>query len=351
MGKREPSDFAFLDHLDELLDDLHHNVPKALKEFDTDGIHDARVATRRLKAALDLLDPVLSDRRKKPFAKVLRKLRRRLGPLRDADVMIEHLGELTPAGQTGPAAQWLRAHLLAERQRAQEESRQHKEGSADVLERLGSWWGVREEIEEARDAIDSLLAESLHLQTDAFAERADQLTSASGSSADPSAPRQDPHQLRIAGKLLRYTLELAAAHGHKLPGSVTKTFKQMQEALGNWHDYVVLVECAMRTSLGEQLAYHDLARQDQLVELTKQLLKRATRELDGFSRLWRQEGAQVTETVRQTFPLTRPVAEPVEVEPELGDADAIESKTDPDPTGSDGTPPPPEPTPDAASNA
>ena len=55
------------------------------------------MATRRLKAALDLLKPVLSDEHLKPFSKVLKKFRRRLGPMRDLDVMIEHLGEIKPS--------------------------------------------------------------------------------------------------------------------------------------------------------------------------------------------------------------------------------------------------------------
>src|SRR6185312_16160926 len=77
--------FPLLAYLDELVEDLHKNVNKALRAFDADAIHDARVATRRLKAAMGLLESVISSEHRKPFGKVLKKLRRRLGPLRDLD--------------------------------------------------------------------------------------------------------------------------------------------------------------------------------------------------------------------------------------------------------------------------
>ena len=66
---RRADSFPLLDRIDELVGGLRQQVPAALKDFDADGIHDARVATRRLKAALDLLEPVLSKGGRKPFAR------------------------------------------------------------------------------------------------------------------------------------------------------------------------------------------------------------------------------------------------------------------------------------------
>lgn len=334
---RKHDDFGLLDHLDDLLKELHDNVPKALKQFDTDGIHDARVATRRLKAAMGLLESVLSDNRRKDFEKVLKKVRRRLGPLRDLDVMIEHLAKLETHGAHGPAAAWLKAHLEAQRDAAREEAKGGS-GSADVLSKLGAWWHVREEIVEAREAIDSLLAESLHLQLDAFAEQAAAIVLQTLGTSN-GLPRQDPHQLRISGKLLRYTLEIAQSEGHELPAVVVRQFKQMQESLGNWHDDVVLVQCAMQTSIEKMLAYHDLPLQDQVLELNRFFLKRAARELSDFSKLWQRRGEEVARTIRERFPLTRP-APPIK-----------ESKTDPGPSDLIDTPVPAPAPPDVVSPA
>ena len=330
----QDDDFGLLSYLDELMEDLHDNVPKALKEFDEDGIHDARVATRRLKAVMGLLKEVLTDEHRKAFEKVLKKLRCRLGPLRDLDVMIGHLGKLESHATHGPAAIWLKAQLESQRECEHAEAKDTL-SSADTLAKLGAWWHVREEVEEAKEAVNSLLAQSLHLQLDAFAERAQGVGSQiSGSNGQRS--HQDPHELRIAGKLLRYTLESAQAQGHALRPVVLRQFKKMQESLGNWHDDVVLVECAMRTSLDCTLAYHDLPMQERILNLSRFFLRRAARELSNFTKLWQKRGEEVSRTIRERFPLTTAVTE---------------SKTGPDPAGSDGTPAPAPVPPDVASNA
>src|SRR6185437_7647067 len=192
-------------------------------------------------------------------------------------VMIESLQKTESTDAHAAAAAWMREHLSKRR----DEQRLHagkKAAPADVLAKLGSWWSVREEIVEAREAVDTLLSQSLHLQLDAFAEQAAQL------STEPGSHREDPHQLRIAGKSLRYTLELAKAQGHKLPATILKGFKKMQEALGNWHDAVVLVECAMSTSLEHALSFHHPQTQEQILKLTRLYLIQSERELANFSK-------------------------------------------------------------------
>jgi CHAD domain-containing protein len=302
-------------HIDRLMEQLHAQVSKALDAGEVEGIHQARVATRRLKAALDLAEPVVGKKRRKPLARVLRKLRRRLGPLRDTDVMLEHLQEL--AAKHEPAARWLADHLSSRREALRGES-EKKGSSADVLAALGAWYPVREQIRAGADALPGLLVESLHLQLDAFVEQADRLTA--------GVAAQDPHQLRIAGKALRYTLEMAVAQGHDLHGSVLKTFKRMQETLGAWHDFVVLTDQAMRSSLDELLGHHDPALQEKVLDLARVTLRRSARELEQFGGLWTAKGADLTASIRTTFPLSPPAAvtEP-KTDPGPGDSAAPEA--------------------------
>jgi CHAD domain-containing protein len=337
-------EFPLLGHLDGLMEDLRRRVSPALKSWDVEAIHQARVATRRLKAALDLMRPLLGKRARRPFAKVTRNLRRRLGPLRDVDVMLEHLQELASQGKHERVIGWLSEGLC--RERATLRTASTRQGPpAVVLAKLGGWWPVREEMAAARDAVDTLLAESLHLQLDAFAEQADRLivqtqrrrhkhpppapgqeasgaevaAGAPAAGADGSEPvpakaipvpapsgHQDPHELRISGKALRYTLEMAVVQGHKLPGSVTKRFKRMQEGLGLWHDYVVLADRAMQAGIDGRLGHHDPELTDDLLELVRHVLRRATHHLDKFNRLWASEGETLTKAIRASFPLTRP---------------------------------------------
>jgi CHAD domain-containing protein len=297
--------FPLLAHLNALLEERRARVPAALGEWEAEAIHQSRVATRRLKAALDLMKPVLSKRPRRKIGQILRKLRRRLGPLRDADVMIDHLQDLgESSAQHAPAAAWLAKRLGEERESLRLKTSKGKRAAA-VIAKLGAWEPVRREIETAREALDSLLAESLHLQLDAFAEQADRLCEPTDDHPPSDTERQDPHELRISGKALRYTLEMAAAHGHDLPGSLTKTFKKMQDALGDWHDYVVLAEHATGAAIEEQLAHHapDLMRD--LFDFVRDILHKSKHELDDFRGLWRDEGDKVSRAIRQAFPLTR----------------------------------------------
>jgi CHAD domain-containing protein len=204
-------------YVDRLIETLRQLVPAALEEWEEEAIHQARVTTRRLKAALDLMEPVLSKQHRRPLARVLRSLRRRLGPLRDLDVMIGHLEEFKNDPRHGAAARWLVERLEPQRRQVRDDSRQHPGRrrllAARVLAKLGAWWGVRHEMYEAKEAADTLLAESLHQQIDRFAEEA----AALGRKSERTGRFQDPHELRITGKALRYTLEMAAEQGHPLP--------------------------------------------------------------------------------------------------------------------------------------
>lgn len=295
-----------LDHLDHLVEDLQRLVPPALRDSDEQAIHQSRVATRRLKAGVDLFRPVLSDDVRRRFAKTTRRLRRRLGPLRDLDVMLDHLGALSKQARHAPAVAWLAGQLRAKRETARGESREDA-SPAKVLAKLASWHDVRAEMVEAAEAVDSLLVESIHLQLDAFAEQAERIICPPGQSRATAGAAQDVHQLRIAGKALRYTLEMAKEQGRPLDRRVMRSFKRMQEALGLWHDFVVLTEWAMRASLEGLLAHRDAKLQAAVLALARLTLGRAQQRLTKFGEMWAEQGAQLAQTIRARFPITHPV--------------------------------------------
>jgi CHAD domain-containing protein len=356
---------ALCDYLDDLVESLRTLVPAALKDFDSVSIHHARVATRRLKAAIDLLEPLLSEDHRKPFARAGRKLRRRLGPLRDLDVMIEHLQQIQKRAAHRTAAAWLEKRLTDARTEAREDS-DSDESPAKVLARMGEWWGLREEVIEARGRVSTLLAQRLHMQLDSFAEQATRLCE-TGEQTDQQATgavKQDPHEVRIAGKALRYTLEMAKCEGHPIPSGVAKSFKKMQDALGEWHDLVVLTERAMGESIESLLAHHDTQFQRKVIDLAKFTIDGARKAMDRFGALWRENGTELIQTIRTAVPLVAPVPEmatpetaaPETAAPELAAPELAEnavsfseSQTDPDPSGSDEpADPPPAPAGDPA---
>jgi CHAD domain-containing protein len=288
------TDFALLKHLDTLVDDLRKLIPPALKGEDVEAVHDARVATRRLRAATQLLGSVISKRCRQSFDRITKRLRRQLGPLRDLDVMLEHLAEVKDEKHK-PAVDWLTKRLSECRDQAVADAKKEAPPPR-MLARLGSWWGVRQEIADSRDAIEYLIAESVHLQLDSFAEQA------------AARGKSDPHAWRIAGKQLRYTLEMAKAHGLPLPTEATTLFKKIQDALGLWHDSVVLAERILCEIVDTDLALHNPELAESILSLSQTYLRRAHTQLNKAAELWQTRNAKLSEEIRHAFPLTRVVA-------------------------------------------
>ena len=320
----EPSGFGLLAHLDTRVEELRKLAPQAMSGLEVEAVHDARVRTRRLKAAIDMLEPILSGRGRKAVLKATKKLRRRLGPVRDLDVMIGHMDELAGKPQAGA---WILERLHDARRREGKRARRQSAPS-QILSRLGAWWGVRQDLIDARDAVDTLLAERVNSQLDMFDEQARRLVGAGAVGAgaasaaavegeaivasdapatEPAERSCDPHALRIAGKSLRYTLELAEAHGRALPGRVLSSFKQIQDALGLWHDFVILSERMLGDSIECELALHDPDLLGQILSLAQTTLRRAQAELKRAGDLWTKRGGDLSAAVRGAFPLVRPV--------------------------------------------
>ena len=325
-------------YIDQLIEELCRLVPLAMKKWDEDAIHDARVCTRRLKAAVDLLVPVTSEQHRKPLGRTLRTLRRRLGPLRDMDVMISHLQDARYRRRHGRAAAWV-VQKLQEERRQERQKFAAKVSAPRILAQLGVWWGLREEIATHRNILTPVLLRSLHEQLNSFTEQAETMVAATagagiagtastmggqpenGTPAPAGSPttgeqnqspaqtpgnaETDPHALRIAGKLLRYTLELAGQTGHELPSPVIGQFKRMQGALGLWHDYVVLSQKVMRLTLDDEIACHERVLYEQLFALAGLLWRQAEHQLKAFAGIWQEQGTQVTASIRQAMPMAR----------------------------------------------
>jgi CHAD domain-containing protein len=64
---------------------------RAMDTNDIEGVHDMRVATRRLRAALEIFAPCFPKKRHKKALRDVKDLADRLGERRDPDVLIERL--------------------------------------------------------------------------------------------------------------------------------------------------------------------------------------------------------------------------------------------------------------------
>ncbi|MCC6792312.1 MAG: CHAD domain-containing protein [Thermomicrobiales bacterium] len=66
-------------------------IPRALDPADAEGVHDVRVASRRLRAAMDIASPAFPAAWFGPLHKLARNITVELGVVRDREVMLGYL--------------------------------------------------------------------------------------------------------------------------------------------------------------------------------------------------------------------------------------------------------------------
>src|SRR5262245_22721153 len=106
--------------LEEQRGELVDHLGSALDGRDPDGVHDMRVASRRLRAALDLFGPWAEAAERKRVASAVRDVTRALGRVRELDVMRLRLAGLAKRArpERALAIEALDARLERRRRRA-----------------------------------------------------------------------------------------------------------------------------------------------------------------------------------------------------------------------------------------
>lgn len=99
-----------------------------------DVIHDMRVASRRLRAALEQCSDVFPRKQYTPMLKSVKRLADALGEVRDLDVMIERLDRIRSSKT--PAQRLVLGELIAEMQAKRKQARRDLESTIDDLEGL-----------------------------------------------------------------------------------------------------------------------------------------------------------------------------------------------------------------------
>ncbi|HEY6362630.1 MAG TPA: CHAD domain-containing protein [Vicinamibacterales bacterium] len=211
-------------------------LPSA-RRGDVRSIHHARVATRRLREALPL---VASGTRCRKLARTLQRLTRALGPVRELDVALMTLDELERAGDVPrPAIVRLRQVIEEERRRLHGEMRRLVDGTD--LDKLG-----KRAVAAARKAPSAVARgrvrdpERLAVARRRAARRAATLRAAIENAAGIYLPDR-LHEVRIAVKKLRYTLELARELSGSRAMAAIRTLKDVQDLLGRMHDLEILI--------------------------------------------------------------------------------------------------------------
>ena len=199
----------------------------AVHDGDIEAVHDARVATRRIRAALPFVyiaPPAVADE--------VRRIGRTLGRVRELDATNALLDKLEPrvpaaAGAIGIARREVDDCLTQQRRRLIKKLRHRPRTiarantSGSHLARLSSVW--RSWRHELRDAIR---------------HRATRVNDAVDRATAVYMPNRS-HSARIALKKLRYLIEVAAVTG-VMADAMLEDLRSAQEALGDLHDMTVL---------------------------------------------------------------------------------------------------------------
>lgn len=209
---------------------LTRHVPRALDEAPR-SLHRARVASRRLREVVPVAATALAGVKPAKARRVLRRVTRALGPVRETDVALATLGERRFAHAARPAVELVRARLLDERRRRREVmgDRIGALNLTVLVERLrarASEGAVRE------GPWRGALARRVGRRTSGLRRAID----AAGSLYAPEAL----HLVRVAAKKLRYALELADETGAVSARDEVRALRRVQDQLGRLHDLQVL---------------------------------------------------------------------------------------------------------------
>jgi CHAD domain-containing protein len=275
-------------YLSNLVTDLRHFAVQATRDGEVDAIHDSRVTARRLGAALDLLQPLLPDKISKDLQKLLKRLRRKLGPIRDNDVMIEHVEKLRANPAACAGATWLADRLNEDRQ-ALASKLPHRKKLRRAIAELRDWHDLGEDFGNSGDEASALITDTVSKRFTCFAAKADAL----------AENRSDLHlhELRIEAKLLRYSFELSTTVGMKLPAHVLGIFKRLQDSLGVWRDFAVLGERILCEVVDAELPLTDSTRHKDCLELARVCARCGRAAMLRFDRLWRKHGTPLRRDV------------------------------------------------------
>jgi CHAD domain-containing protein len=235
-------------HLTALADAFNGAFAQCVEDADADAVHRVRTGSRRVQAMLEAIlrenATFALDHPARPWLRQLKQIRRAAGPVRDLDVhrkLLENLvGKAAPGGGAAPLQKqaemlddWLKSERkhLARGMQKQIRKRQHglAERQAAVLNALGS---VPLESARTGRSADAVALEDFVRAVDAM----------------PMLDAENLHDFRKATKKARYVAESAAEKGPY--SSVAKALKRVQDAIGEWHDWLCLLEEA-GTALGK----------------------------------------------------------------------------------------------------
>lgn len=202
-------------------------------------VHRARVATRRLRAALRMFTPCFKARQVARWQKAIRRTTSKLGDARDRDVQIDFLCRTLSdlnAKECFPGI----SRILVQVERDRERLQRKVVKAVDRLESKGFLRDLRRLAKKTLRKADSGASDVQTPAVFALSEKSilrqlAELLCQQDSLADPQDQKRH-HAMRIAAKRLRYTLEIARPVYPGQLDEAVEAIKRVQSLLGDIHD-------------------------------------------------------------------------------------------------------------------
>jgi CHAD domain-containing protein len=196
-----------------------------------DGVHDVRVASRRLEEPLALCRPWAGGKDLQRSIRQLKRIRRAFRFVRELDVLQHTLlsDDRSPLPLLSAKHQELARRALSAR-RASQAGRANKKAERVDLEALArSLATVEDELTHVEDEEPRWIAKPLR---ELVADRARRVLQ-----SDPAdRARPDLHRTRVGLKKLRYAIELAETIQGDRWSPLMEQLREAQDRLGYWND-------------------------------------------------------------------------------------------------------------------
>lgn len=210
-----------------------------LESADSKSVHQARVASRRLRELLPVLQ--LESHTAVKLGRRLRGITQTLGPVREADVLLTLIAELEDRheGTDSAALAQVAAHVRSRRHRAAER--------ATNKATIGEYRRLSKKLERAARFVEegqtgTHPGRGWQWALEARVARRAAALAASMKSAGAVYLPERLHAVRIALKKLRYAVELNEQAAARKRSPERRRLKRVQDMLGRLHDLQVLLD-------------------------------------------------------------------------------------------------------------
>ena len=199
-------------------------LSRLTSEQHAEAVHSFRTASRRLEILLEQLLPS-EDRNNRKLLKMLHRIRRRAGKVRDLDAQLAALRSLKvplePRRKTQLMQRLIELRVQHEKRLAKLLTKNEVRAIRRRLKKASKsapWKAGRDPFEVSRQILRSVPV--------------------------PEGPASDEtlHQYRVAVKRARYAAEFAAKS--RAAAQRVEELQRLQDALGNWHDWQTLTQTA-----------------------------------------------------------------------------------------------------------